>query len=114
MTRFNLLLLMALIAGGHVPNRPLQTITEWEDFVRAEARPGLHPCGTCRMGQDAMSVTDPLLRVHQAEGLRIADASVMPNVISGNLNAVCVMIGERAADILRTIRSGIITVDGGR
>lgn len=100
-----------MIAGGHVPNRPLQTITEWEDFVRAEARPGLHPCGTCRMGQDAMSVTDPLLRVHQAEGLRIADASVMPNVISGNLNAVCVMIGERAADILRGQHLAAVTAE---
>jgi choline dehydrogenase len=90
-----------LVAGGHVPSYSPHTIAEWEDFVRAEAHPGLHPCGTCRIGQDALSVVDPALRVHQLEGLRIADASVMPNVISGNLNAVCIMIGERAADILR-------------
>jgi len=90
-----------LIAAGHVPDRPLATAAEWEDFVRAEAHPGLHPCGTCRMGTDAMAVTDPELRVHGVAGLRLADASVMPHVVSGNLNAACIMIGERAADIVR-------------
>lgn len=89
------------IAAPQVPDRQLKTIAEWEDFVRAEAHPGLHPCGTCRIGEDGLSVTDPELRVHQMQGLRVADASVMPNVISGNLNAVCIMIGERAADLIR-------------
>lgn len=90
-----------LIAGGHIPDRKLTTQQEWDEFVRAEAHPGLHPCGTCKMGQDPMSVTDPDLRVHGIRNLRVVDASIMPNVVSGNLNAVCIMIGEKASDILK-------------
>lgn len=89
------------LAAGHVPPTRLTTQADLESFVRAEAHPGLHPCGTCRMGTDAMAVVDPQLRVRGVEGLRIADASVMPNVISGNLNAVVIMIGEKASDLLR-------------
>lgn len=88
------------IESGHVPEKPLVTDEEFVQFVRDEAHPGLHPCGTCRMGTDNMSVVGPDLCVHGITGLRVADASVMPNVISGNLNAVTIMIGERAADII--------------
>lgn len=52
------------------------------------------------MGTDSDSVVDPSLRVHGIDGLRAADASIMPNIISGNLNAVCIMIGEKAADLI--------------
>ena len=54
------------------------------------------------MGQDDMAVVDPQLRVRGIDRLRVADASVMPTLISGNPNAVCIMIGERAADFLRS------------
>jgi choline dehydrogenase-like flavoprotein len=54
------------------------------------------------MGRDSLAVVDPQLRVHGLEGLRIADASVMPDVISGNLNAVAIMIGEKASDLLQS------------
>ncbi len=91
------------VSGGHIPPRRLDATSDLEDFVRYQAHPGLHPCGTCRMGRDRMSVVDPQLRVHGVEGLRIADASVMPNVVSGNLNSVVIMIGEKAADILRGV-----------
>ena len=60
-----------------------------------------HPAGTCRMGYDADAVVDPQLRVHGLEGLRIADASIMPVVPSGNTNLPSMMIGERAADLIR-------------
>ncbi|MBB3396002.1 GMC family oxidoreductase N-terminal domain-containing protein [Rhizobium sp. BK060] len=88
------------IAGGHAPERPLRTQEEFEAFVRSEAHPGLHPCGTCRMGVDGMSVVSPDLKVHGIDGLRVIDASVMPNVVSGNLNSVVIMIGEKASDML--------------
>jgi choline dehydrogenase len=56
-----------------------------------------HPVGTCRMGTDQMSVVDPELRVHGISGLRIADASVMPSIVSGNIAAAVYAIAERAA-----------------
>lgn len=60
-----------------------------------------HPAGTCRMGQDEGAVVDPGLRVRGVQGLRVADASVMPRVVNCQTTAACVMIGERAADLLR-------------
>ncbi|WP_241249585.1 GMC family oxidoreductase N-terminal domain-containing protein [Rhodococcus sp. X156] len=60
-----------------------------------------HPVGTCRMGSDEQSVVDPELRVRGIDGLRVADASVMPEIIRGHTNAPAIMIGERAADLLR-------------
>lgn len=59
-----------------------------------------HPVGTCRMGNDENSVVNNKLQVHGIENLRIADASIMPDIISGNTNAACIMIGERAADFI--------------
>jgi choline dehydrogenase len=70
-------------------------------FVRDNASTVWHAVGTCKMGHDGMAVVDPQLRVRGVQGLRIADASVMPRVVAGNTNAACVMIGEKAADMIR-------------
>lgn len=70
-------------------------------YVRARVSTALHPAGTCAMGTGPDAVVDTQLRVHGLQGLRVADASIMPNIIRGNTAAPTVMIGERAAAFLR-------------
>ena len=76
---------------------------EIDAYMRATAITVHHPLGTCRMGADSdeMAVVDPELKVRGAEGLRVVDASVMPDMISGNINAAVIMIAEKAADLIR-------------
>jgi len=69
-------------------------------FIRNKAETLYHPVGTCKMGNGAKSVVDEKLRVHQIKNLRIADASIMPTLTSGNTNGPCMMIGEKCADFI--------------
>ena len=62
-----------------------------------------HPVGTCKMGSDAMAVVDEELRVHGVRNLRIADASIMPTITSGNTNAPTIMIGEKLSDLVLAV-----------
>lgn len=73
---------------------------DWIEDIRNRADTVYHPVGTCKMGMDPMAVTDPGLRVHGIQGLRVCDASIMPNLISGNTNAPSIMIGEKGADMI--------------
>jgi choline dehydrogenase len=75
------------------------------DDVRNRAESYHHQAGSCRMGLDALAVVDPELRVHGIEGLRVADASVMPAVPSGNCHAGVIMIGEKCADLVKAARA---------
>ena len=84
-----------------LPGPDVQSDEELLDFARRRGGTVFHPTSTCKMGVDAMAVVDPELKVRGIEGLRVADASVMPTVVSGNTNAATIMIGEKAADLVR-------------
>ena len=84
------------------PGRQIETDAEILDFVTRTAETTYHPVGTCKMGTDSdpMAVVDDRLRVRGLDGLRVADASIMPTLTSGNTNAPSIMIGEKASRMM--------------
>ena len=82
------------------PGPEAQSDEEILDYIRSEAESVYHPVGTCKMGSDEDAVVDSRLRVHGIKGLRVADASIMPNIVSGNTHAPAIMIAEKCADML--------------
>ncbi|MFI9025505.1 GMC family oxidoreductase [Streptomyces sp. NPDC053560] len=82
------------------PGPEARTRDDLREFVRRAVGTYHHQVGTCRMGQDSLAVVDPELRVRGVQGLRVADASIMPSVPSGNTNAPTIMVGEKASDLL--------------
>ncbi len=83
------------------PDAAVKTQSDYEAYARQHGRTSYHPVGTCRMGRDEMAVIDPQLRVRGVDGLRICDSSIMPSLIGSNTNAPTIMIGEKAADLIR-------------
>jgi choline dehydrogenase len=89
------------ITGEEIaPGADLQTDAELLDWVRNNAETTYHPVGTCKMGSDPLAVVDRELKVHGIENLRVADASIMPTLTSGNTNAPSIMIGEKCAEMV--------------
>lgn len=82
------------------PGAHLQSDADLLEWVRNNAETTYHPVGTCKMGNDLRAVVDPELRVHGIAGLRVADASIMPTLTSGNTNAPAIMIGEKCASMV--------------
>jgi choline dehydrogenase len=91
------------IASEHKPGDEVRSDDELLDYARQFGGTIFHPCGTCKMGPDPMAVVDDELRVHGMAGLRVADGSIMPTMVSGNTNAACIMIGEKCADLVRGV-----------
>jgi choline dehydrogenase len=88
------------------PGPEARTRDDLRAYVRRVVATYHHQVGTCRMGLDSLAVVDPQLRVYGVEGLRVADASIMPSVPSGNTNAPSIMIGEKAAELLTSASAG--------
>lgn len=84
-----------LAPGGEVTSD-----ADIDAFVRAKAESAYHPSCTCKMGEDDLAVVDGQARVHGVENLRVVDASIMPTIVSGNLNAPTIMLAEKAADMI--------------
>jgi choline dehydrogenase len=89
------------VADEFQPGPAVASDEELLAYARSRGGTVYHPTSTCKMGSDALAVVDAELRVRGVEGLRVADASIMPTVVSGNTNAATIMIGEKAADLLR-------------
>ena len=88
------------VAEEILPGPDITSDAEFEASIRAHGKSFLHPVGTCRMGGDEAAVLDPRLRVRGIGYLRVVDASIMPLVPAGNINAPVIMIAEKAADMI--------------
>jgi choline dehydrogenase-like flavoprotein len=89
------------VKAERLPGPEVKTDADYFDFISAHSKTSHHCAGTCRMGADAEAVVDIRLRFNGIEGLRVVDNSIMPTVISSNTNAAAIMIGEKAAEMIR-------------
>ena len=94
-----------------LPGEGVTTQDDIDAFVRDTATTNFHVCGTCKMGVDELAVIDPEGRVYGVQGLRVADASIMPRITSGNTNAPSIMIGEKVADHIKGNREAPSNAD---
>ena len=93
------------LEGEHGPGAAAQDDDEIVEHIRNHASTIYHPVGTCKMGTDDMAVVDDRLRVRGLSGLRIADASIMPVITSGNTNAPSIMVGEKCSAMIMSERN---------
>ena len=87
--------------GELLPGVDIQSEQDIDEFIRANAESVYHPCGTCKMGEDETAVVDSQCRVHGIDGLRVADASIFPQITSANTNAPTIMVAEKVADHIK-------------
>ena len=97
-----------LVVAERVPGPATATDDALLAFARETGTTIFHPCGTCKMGPDAKAVVDERLRVRGLTGLRVADASIMPTMTSGNTNAPAIMIGEKVSEMIRDDRRAVL------
>lgn len=93
--------LQKVIRDIRFPDLNVKTQQDYENYARQYGRTSYHPTCTCKMGKDEMAVVDPQLRVHGIDGLRVCDSSIMPSLVGSNTNAPTIMIGEKAADMIK-------------
>jgi choline dehydrogenase len=93
--------LRSMIKGEILPGKDVQSDEALKQFIYETGATTQHPCGTCKMGNDSMAVVDDELRVRGVDALRVVDASVMPTIPGGHINAPTIMIAEKAADMIR-------------
>ena len=82
------------------PGLSSKSDSDLNEFIKSKGDTAYHPSCTCKMGKDELSVVDEELKVYGIDNLRVVDASIMPNIITGNLNATTVMIAEKASDLI--------------
>ena len=99
--------LAPFVGEGRVPAERLRTDEQLYEYAKRGGRTNNHAVGTCRMGAAGSSVVDHRLRVHGVAGLRVADCSAMPTLVSGNTNAPAMALGWRAADLIREDAAGV-------
>ena len=97
--------LATFIKREHMPGSEIKSRKDLEAYAMRFGKTDYHPVGTCKMGVDDMAVVDPRCRVRGLDGLRVADSSIMPRLISSNTNAASIMIGEKASDMIRGNRA---------
>jgi choline dehydrogenase-like flavoprotein len=91
------------LRAERLPGLNVQSDADVLAYARQHGKTDYHPVGTCKMGVDALAVVDPELKVRGVERLRVCDSSTMPRLVSSNTNAPTLMIGEKAADLVRGV-----------
>jgi choline dehydrogenase len=90
----------SIIEEERTPGANFESDPELEAYVRSSASPSYHACGSVKMGVDSAAVVSPELRVIGTENVRVADSSIIPQIPSGNINAISMLIGEKASDFI--------------